>query len=278
MFGIGGGQAYVGSHYVPFSGPSSTDADVQSYIMEVYDQGATMTQDSADAYTGFVTGLKTDGLWTKFDRLGVFWAENSISALLCLKSKTALTPVNSPTFITNTGFDFPLDNFCYINSNYNLSTGGGVYAKDSAHFSYFALENEPSSAVDAMGAQSGDFTAASTLGIGSINSSATYRLNATNTANIPGPDNRPIRQYIASRTGSTTLKCFINGAVAGTNATPSLNIPNLPVFVGGYNFGGNLGLRSDITCGLFSIGSGLSDTEAANFYSRCETFRTAMAA
>ena len=48
--------------------------------------------------------------------------------------------VNSPTFTTDRGFTGN-GSTSYLDSGYNVSTGGGVYAQDSAHMGVYVLNN-----------------------------------------------------------------------------------------------------------------------------------------
>ena len=50
-----------------------------------------------------IRGLKTDGVWSKLDRLWLFAAENATSALVDVKEGRLATAVSSPTFTTDRG-------------------------------------------------------------------------------------------------------------------------------------------------------------------------------
>jgi hypothetical protein len=86
--------------------------------------------------------------------------------------------------------------------------------------------------------------------------------------------------YTGTRTSATSHKLFKNGSVIGTDtSTNSTALPVLNLFLGAIN--------SDLTntpssysnkqYAFASIGDGLTDTEAANFYTAVQNFNTALA-
>jgi hypothetical protein len=87
--------------------------------------------------------------------------------------------------------------------------------------------------------------------------------------------------YIGSRTTSTSHKLYKNGSALGTNT--NLNTQTLPpisLFLGAANIA-TAGLEaassySNKEIAFASIGDGLSDTEAANFYTAVQAFQTAL--
>jgi hypothetical protein len=84
--------------------------------------------------------------------------------------------------------------------------------------------------------------------------------------------------YLGTRTTSTSHKLYKNGSVLGTNTFLNANIlPNNNVFICGVNLT-NLGiLYSTKQCAFASIGDGLTDTEAANFYTAVQAYQTTLA-
>jgi hypothetical protein len=81
--------------------------------------------------------------------------------------------------------------------------------------------------------------------------------------------------YIGTRTSSTSAKFIKNNTIIGTNTTTSIGVqPNYPIWIGGQNYLGGLYAPTTKQCAFASIGDGLTDTEAANFYTAVQAYQT----
>jgi hypothetical protein len=79
------------------------------------------------------------------------------------------------------------------------------------------------------------------------------------------------------RLSSTSLSLYRNGTNLTTNTSlVSGNIPNIKVFLSAINVSGTPILFTPLQCAFASIGDGLTDTEAANFYTAVQAFQTAL--
>jgi hypothetical protein len=81
--------------------------------------------------------------------------------------------------------------------------------------------------------------------------------------------------YITSRTG-TTVTMFENSTLKVTQTTTALARPNVRIFVGAQNLVGSANIPSSKQLAFASIGDGLTDTEAANFYTAVQNFNTTL--
>ena len=85
--------------------------------------------------------------------------------------------------------------------------------------------------------------------------------------------------YLATRTTSTSHKLYKNNSTLGTNTSANVNIlPNGNLFIGASN-NTTLGVISSYStkqCAFASIGDGLTDTEAANFYTAVQAYQTTL--
>ena len=112
--------------------------------------------------------------------------------------------------------------------------------------------------------------------IGSISSADANRVIYTQT--------NPASFVVTSRTANNSLKSYTNGILKATNTTVNTSIYNgLPqnkVFISALNL--NDGFTTSIVnysnkqCAFASIGDGLTDTEAANFYTAVQKFQTTL--
>jgi len=85
---------------------------------------------------------------------------------------------------------------------------------------------------------------------------------------------------LGSRTSATSLKAYRNNILKGTNTTNSSSgLCGNSVYIGGFNYRTNLGstiFYGIRQCAFASIGDGLTDAEASNFYTAVNTYQTTL--
>ena len=91
-------------------------------------------------------------------------------------------------------------------------------------------------------------------------------------ANVANTDSRGL--FIANRT--TSLKGFRNNVKLLDNATASQTILNIPLFIGALNNAGSPSGYSTRQIAFASIGDGLTDAEASNFYTAVQNLQTTL--
>ena len=107
---------------------------------------------------------------------------------------------------------------------------------------------------------------------------ASYFLNGVSASEISvaNADSRGL--YIGSRRSSTDAELYKNGSSVGTdtdsNAAATLSTHN--IYICGGNVAGSLGIASARNLAFASIGTGLSDTDAANLYTAVQAYQTAL--
>jgi len=81
--------------------------------------------------------------------------------------------------------------------------------------------------------------------------------------------------FIQSRTGASTVSAFRNSSklVAGTSPSASLSTYNILLLTFS-SFGAPFGVYSTKECAFFSIGDGLTDTDASNLYTIIQNYQT----
>jgi hypothetical protein len=94
--------------------------------------------------------------------------------------------------------------------------------------------------------------------------------NFTSTTNAQG-------FWLGNKVANNDRRVYKNSTKEATNTTvDSTTLPNFNVFIGARNDNGTAAVYSDKQCAFASIGDGLTDTEAANFYTAVQTFQTAL--
>jgi hypothetical protein len=234
------------------------------------------------AYTDLIDGLIADGVWSKLDVLYIFATSSTGNALLNLISTSFTgTSHGSPSFAADRGYTgVDASSTVYIDSGFNPTTASSPhFVTNSCHVSAWCV-----TAVTAGSAAAGVLIGA---GAGAGNQTALFaryndgkayfRINdGTASAGITNASS--IGHWIADRTGSSASVAYKNGASFGTPNAASGTLQNNTINVLTYNNSGS-GLASTGTGGqlaMASIGSGLTATDASNFYSRLRTYMTAV--
>ena len=218
-----------------------------------------------------ITGLKTDGVWSKLDRLWLFAAENTYSALFDIVRNQSATLVNSPTFTTDRGYTGD-GAAAYINTNFNPGDGGiHSFVQNSAVA--FAWN------VTQTGAQDGNIIGHSTvsyteLGLQSTDAHTYWCINSDGSF----PNNLPyamspvsIGLWAINRDGPTSEGLYINGTIAGTGAHSSAALLSETLWV---LRGGSYYSTTQAAC--FGVGASLNATDQSNLYTRLRTYMTAV--
>jgi hypothetical protein len=159
-------------------------------------------------------------------------------------------------------------------TNFNPSTNSLL---NSTHFSFYSRTITSSNIFEVDSGVTSSSNALNLLSLrvsnityAAINSAATYTTFADS-------DSRAF--YIANRTASNVLNIWRNSVKAATGTTTSNTLPNGNHWLGAFNNIPSPGTLyySTKQCAFASIGDGLTDTEAANFYTVVQAFNTALA-
>jgi hypothetical protein len=77
--------------------------------------------------------------------------------------------------------------------------------------------------------------------------------------------------YLTTRQSSTVLKSTLNGSVLGTDTIASTSFSSINIFLNRYQ-----ATYTDSRCAFCSIGDGLTDTQASNFYTAVQAFQVSL--
>jgi len=160
----------------------------------------------------------------------------------------------------------------YADTRFNPNTGYSV--NDNGHISVYSRLNQ--SQVDAdLGCQSGSNYLILSIRRLDQSNNTYYGVNSSNFA-IQNADPNSLGMYVANRIG-TSNKGYKNNAIA-ISATNSATVrPNANAYISTINSGGpNSGLYSNKQFAFATIGDGLTDTEAADFYTAVQNFQTTL--
>jgi len=248
---------------------AALDPDAQAFIT-----AAAITDPTQQAAINtLVVDLKGYSIWTKMKALYPFVGGTASQHKFNLKDPRDLDVAfrlvfnggwtHSSTGATPNGTNAYADTF--LNPSTSLTTA-------SAHFSKYNRTNDlVGNKVDGIfDANNNSFFQQNYVSangiIGEIGSIATY----TQT------DSRGL--FTMSRTATNVFKVFKNSSSVATNTTTITNIPNFNFFIGVRNDGstGGKAFYNSYQCAFASLGDGLTDTEATNFYTAVQAFQTTL--
>jgi hypothetical protein len=249
--------------------------EVINYRDRVIANGGIISEASIDAVTKFVQDCKNSQVWSKLLEVGPFAGSNLSAALVKLVypagSSSVLTNVNFVSGDYNeTGSNGGLNGdgvTKYLNSGFNTQS----LLPDNAHLSFYLRTD-----VSAAGNRSciGTINGADQYWLGALTATTSVdaRLGGNLTASLAQPLNKAF--YIGSRAAANSMRLYKNGALSGSNSTTvTHNKPNLNLFLWAFNSAGAAAALLPARGSFYSIGSGLTDAEAAALYQAVQTLQ-----
>jgi len=249
----------------------SIDPDAEAFLTAAAITDPTITS----AIDTLVVQLKADGIWTKMKALYPFVGGTASTHKFNLKNPLDTNAAfrlvfnggwtHSSTGIQGNGVNG------YANTFFTPSVEYSVV--DNAHFSMYSRLNQSQKDVD-LGVLSGTYFALAIYRSDQGNRTF-YNLNNTTAAIVI--DNSSVGFYNGTISG-TAQKGFKNGVIHASNTISAGPLPTSSVTISTINVNGipNAGFYSNKEYAFASIGDGLSDTEAANFYTAVQAFQTTL--
>lgn len=244
------------------------DSNAQAFITAAGITDATQQS----AINALVTGLKTDGIWTKMKAIYPFVGGTATAHKWNLKDPRDLDAAfrlvfnggwtHSSTGATPNGTNGYADTF--FNPNSSLSTS-------SAHFAKYNRTNDlTGDKID------GSLTSVNTTFMQQNYSAANAIIgNVTSLITYTQADSRGL--FNSNRSATNVLKVFKNTSIVATNTTTITAMPTAKIYLGARNTDNNSASFYNTYQNAFtSIGDGLTDTEAANLYTRVQAFQTSL--
>jgi hypothetical protein len=250
---------------------TSVDADAQAFLTAAAITNPTIS----GAINTLVVQIKSAGIWTK------------MKAIYPLVGGTASTHKWNLKDPRDLDAAFRLQFFGGVTHSSNGVQGNGTngYAntflspasnliQDSTHLSFYSRTNVSSTQVE-LGSLGINSIERVTMALSFSGNFSSDLYNHT-TGRVAAANANSTGFYVGSRINSTTHKAFKNNSQLGsTNTGASGNISLILNSIEVLRF--NSAYYSTKECAFASIGDGLTDTEAANFYTAVQNFNTALA-
>lgn len=256
------------------SGGPSFDPDAQAFFNRVETAGGTLTTTEKNAINQLVLDMKSAGIWSAMKAVypmvgasaaacaqnlvsssftGTFSSGWTFSANGVQGNGTSAyfdTALNTLTNLTLTSTHLSI----YVRNN---SNGGGGSPYDLANATNSGMTVDPTYLIARYSSN------LAYLGIGDIN-------YFTNSASL---DSRGF--WLGITNGSRAQNLYKNGSSVASG-TGSGSFANNNLYLGAANAGGSPLFFSDKQYALCSIGDGLTDTQASDFYTAVQTFQTTL--
>lgn len=259
----------INSYYSVY--PVVSDADAQAFVSAT---GLT-SQTQANAVNTLVMGMKAQGLWTKTKAIYPFVGGTATTHKYNLKDPRDVDAAFRLAFSgtinhTSNGIQGNgVNGFAntFVNPSANLNSFNN-------HLSYYSRTDAENNNVE----------------IGSITSvgpsfmhmhlrhptNLFYALLQQN--DVEGVTNTSSTGFfVGNRTANNVKKHFKNGVNLGTTTTTSTSVlNNYNIYISALNATGTTSNYSTKECAFSSIGDGLTDTEATNYYTLVQQFQTTL--
>lgn len=257
----------------PYRFGAACPADALAFIAAAGITDATQKQ----AICTLVSDLQTYGIWSKMKAIYPFVGGTSSTHKWNLKDPRDL----------NAAFRLVFSGGWTHSSNGALPNGTNAYADtflkpntsltlNSTHMSYYSRTSTSNSGIDDFGAYNGVNQIQRLLIKETSNTTNLVDMNSTS-QRVLGTLTNPSGFFIANRENSTSLKSIKNNTLLGSNSnTNTGTLPSVNMYLSALNNAGSSVNYSARQCAFASIGDGLTDTEAANFYTAVQAYQTTL--
>jgi hypothetical protein len=262
----------------PYVFGAAFDPDAQAFIT-----AAGITDNTQKtAINTLVVSLKGYGIWTKMKAIYPFVGGTASTHKWNLKdpqdTNAAFRLVFNGGWTHSSTGAKPNGTNGYANTFLSPSTS---LTNNNTHMSYYSRTNTSGSNQGLIGASVAGPSFIPLFTIYGRFTSNVFWMDSYNYNTHRNQGAEPTGQsfLLSTRISSTSFKSFRNNLLVVTNTSPNVdNVTgiNFPISIGGLNLGGSVGQVSSYECAFSSIGEGLTDTEAVNFYTAVQAFNTSL--
>jgi hypothetical protein len=243
-----------------------TDADALAFFTRVTAAGGSLSTTEQDAIFTLVADLKADGIWSKMKAIYPMVGGGNVDPL---KAAAACSQnLKSSSFtgtFSATGWTFASTGIVGNGTSTSFDTTIiplNDLSQDDVHISFYSRTDNDQNGVD-MGSER--------LTIQLYGGTLYYLVNNSSYVSQVGtPSNK---FFLASRIISTTNKMYENGINTLTGPRNSQTMDSKTIRIGSWY---DSSLSTNREYAFASIGDGLTDTEASDFYTAVQAFNTTL--
>lgn len=253
----------LASHGIIASQIASFDADAVAFFGRVTTAGGTLSLTEKQAVNQLVLDLKANSLWTPMKAVYPMVGASAAACAQNLKSSSFTGTFTSgwtfaSTGVTGNGTSAYMD--CNLNISANLS-------QNNTHISIYSRTNAGGLFCDI----GGNLSLPALNIFPNFNGNAYFRLN--DNGGGTASNTNTLGFFMGNRISSTESRNRINAVLKIVTAN-STGLQNATIFLGKGETNGFYSIRENA---FSSIGDGLTDTQASNFYTAVQAFQTTLA-
>ena len=247
------------------------DADANAFLTAAGITDPTITS----AICTLVTTMKADGTWAKCSAIYPMVGGTATTHKFNLKNPLDTNAAFRLTFtggwVHSSLGALPNGTNSFANTFYNSSVSG---LQNSSHISYYSRTN--SNLAESEAGASNNTTNGVVLLIRNTNFTY-YRVNSGIGAGyISAADTDSRAFYLGNRTASNVINGWRNAVKIANGTVASTALFNGNYYLGALNLSGATSLFSRKQCAFATIGTGLTDAEAAALYTSIQAFQTTL--
>lgn len=240
------------------------DADAQAFFDRVTTAGGSLTTTEKNATNQLVLDMKSAGTWSAMKAVYPMVGASAAACAQNLKSASFTATFSSGWTFASSGIT-PNGSSAYADTGLNQSAN---LTNASLHTSYYVNGGSFTGGDGSIG-----LTASSTFLL--LRTGAIYFNQCDGDFSTYSTSNFGL--YCGSRTSSSARKGYFNGNTVLTGTTSPNAVSNFNYFFGALcNNTGEAGFFSSLKTAFASIGTGLTDTQASNFYTAVQAFQTTL--
>lgn len=257
------------TYYYRVRASTEYDSDAQAFFNRVTTAGGSLSTTEKAAVDILVEQMKTDGIWTKMKAIYPMVGASSAACSQNLKSSSFTGTFSSGWTFASTGAT-PNGTSAYMDTGLKQSDT----SQNSQHLCIYSRTDINDSQVDmGMYVSGGNASYLAYRFSGVIY--PTIQTNEQSAGSTPYSSSLGL--IIGNRRDSLNALFYHNGTLVGTYQRNSSAVNNtLNMYIGAYNVQGTPSLFSQKQNAFASIGDGLTDTEASNFYTAVQSFQTTL--
>lgn len=245
------------------------DPDALAFFNRVTTAGGTLSNTEKTAVNQLVLDLKANSLWTPMKAIYPMVGASAAACAQNLKSSSFTGTFTSgwtfaSTGVTPNGTSAYMDTTVIPNTSLSLTSG---------HFSYYSRTNMANASQYEMGTTANISGGPWNALIIKFNNGLFYSAYGQYNATVANSDSRGF--YIVNRNSSSITTGFRNNTKV-INTAQGAGLSTRPFYIGAENANGTAGSFSSKECAFSSIGDGLTDTQASDFYTAVQAFQTTL--
>jgi hypothetical protein len=254
--------------------PVVSDPDAQAFV-----SAAELTsQTQANAINTLVIGMKAQGLWTKMKAVYPMVGGTATSHMYNLKDPRNLNAAFrlsfSGTWTHDSSGAEPNGVNGYADTYLNTSTN---LVRTNAHLALYVVNNPTVGAkYDIGNASNAAMTVDPTYLITRYNSNLVFVGIGDNSYATSSTTTDSRAFWLGGTNGSSTQIIYKNGVSIASASQGAGALSNINLYIGAANAGGITSFYSDKKYAFGSIGTGLSATDATNYYNLVQAFQTTL--